>query len=655
MTYLKGYAGSILKVNLSTGLNERVPTEDYADLYLGGRGIAVKIYWDESPPHVEAFDPESRLIFATGPVTAVTGFAGSRWQVCGKSPIHNQFSFCNLGGAWGAQLKHAGFDALVLHGRADKPVYLWINGDDIELRDATHLMGKGAITCREELKEKHGSSVRVVAIGPAGENGVTFSTFLADSDSSGSSGLASVMGSKNLKAIAVRGENKIHVANRQKIRDIKEKILVMIGGPVKEVLPLSPMIPIDRLKKNICYGCMGACIRATFPGEDGKRGKFMCQSSIFYEIRAFRYYGEYNEVPYLANKLCDDYGLDTHGVETMIMWLSRCYKSGLLTDEQTGIPISKIGSREFIETLIRKISHREDFGDVLAQGTHKAASTLGEEGEKLITDYITKTGYNPVYGARMYLTTGIFYATEPRLPIQLLHEVSTLAVRWAIQAQASTSQSPLGEFSMLDSLRNIGISSDAIRGIGKRFWGSEVAADFSTYEGKAMAGVRIQDRQYAKESLILCDFTWPILYSAVSDDHVGDPTLESQLYTAVTGQEIDENGLYKIGERIYNLQRAVHNREGRKGREYDTLEEFNFIDPLKGDFGNPECLVPGKDGEPFSRRGMVVDREAFKKMMDEYYDIRGWDVSTGLQTKAKLNELNMKDVAQTLESEGLLA
>ena len=132
MTDSAGYAGKILRVDLSTGGVESVPTARYSDLFLGGRGIAAKIYWDEVPLGTDPFDPENRLIFVTGPVTATTGFCGSRWQVCGKSPLHNLFSYCNMGGDWGARLKMAGYDALVVHGKAERPVYLWIRPDKVE-------------------------------------------------------------------------------------------------------------------------------------------------------------------------------------------------------------------------------------------------------------------------------------------------------------------------------------------------------------------------------------------------------------------------------------------------------------------------------------------------------------------------------------------
>jgi len=647
VTYSGGYAGNILRVDLSTGGVESAPTERYSDLFLGGRGIAAKIYWDEVPPGTDPFDPENRLIFVTGPVTAATGFCGSRWQVCGKSPLHNLFSYCNLGGDWGARLKMAGYDALVVRGKAERPVYLWICPDKVELRPADHLMGKGAIACREELNQQLGNTARVVAIGPAGENRVRFANLLADRDASGSSGLAAVMGAKNLKAVAVNGNQRVAVAAPDKVKEIQKRFLGKMSGLDSEyydaVAPHHEIIPAGRTKKDVCYGCTGKnCIRMNYRDEGGRKGKFMCGSSFFYIFRANRYYGKTSDIPFEANKLCDDCGLDTHVVEPIIMWLVRCYKARILTEEETGLPLSRVGSLEFVETLLRMISLREGFGDVLAEGPLRASKTLGSAAEALITDYVGKNDQIPFYGARMYLTTGLFYAMEPRLPIQQLHEICTLLMRWAIDQ----TQGP----------KKGGVTSRVVRDIAKRFWGNELAGDFSTYEGKAQAAAMIQDRQYAKENLILCDFTWPVIYSPFTEDGVGDPTLESRLCAAVTGRDMDEQGLYRIGERTFNLQRAILIREGWRGREDDCPEEFNFTVPLKGDTaGNPDAIVPGPDGETFARKGMVVDRAQFEGMKDEYYEIRGWDIRTGLQKRAGLEELGLGDVAAELEEQGLLA
>jgi len=637
MTGQYGYAGKILKVDLSSGNITHVPTSDYADLFLGGRGIAAKIYWDEVPPQIEASHPENRLIFMTGPLCSVPGFA-SRFQICGKSISTNQFSFCNLGGSWGAQLKSAGYDGVVVSGKADKPVYIHVDGDKVEVRNAAHLKGKNGFYCQNEIKKELGESVRVLTVGPAGDNMVSFATFLASDDSVGAGGLAGVMGSKNLKAISVRGDKKFKVASADKLSKLRRRIRQMSGGYVEPLLAMGLLTPRDRLKKSFCQGCPAGCVRATYPNPEGSQRKFMCQAAMFYETRAQRYYGN-TDVALKATELCDDYGLDTRATETMIMWLSRCHKSGILTDEGTGIPLSKIGSYEFIETLLQKIAHREGFGDTLAKGTHKAARSLGSDAQKLIKDYMTRSGDNELYGPRLYITTGIFWAMEPRLPIQQLHEVSVPVMLWGARQKG---------------LKEVPVTTEVLRAMAKRFFGGELGVDFSTYDGKALAAVRIQDREYAKESLILCDLFWPIYFSEAAPDGVGDPSIESQICSAVTGREVDEVGLYKIGERICNLQRAILAREGHKGREYDLIDEYNFTTPLKGDFGNPDCIVPGKDGELFSRKEVVVDREQFENMKGEFYRIRGWDVPSGLQSRAKLEELGLGSVARTLEREGLL-
>ncbi len=224
MAIRKGYAGEILRVDLSDGRISTVPTDTYAGPFLGGRGIAVKIHWDEVPTEAAAFDPENRLVFMTGPVCGVPGLAGSRWQVSARSPFNQQFSYCNLGGAWGAHLKKAGYDGLVVHGRSEGLVYLTIEDDRVHLKDASSLKGRGAIHTREALKKVLGKPFRVAAVGPAGENMAKNATLTADSDSSGSSGLGAVMGSKNLKAIAVCGTNRARTADPEMVGRLRQKV-----------------------------------------------------------------------------------------------------------------------------------------------------------------------------------------------------------------------------------------------------------------------------------------------------------------------------------------------------------------------------------------------------------------------------------------------
>jgi aldehyde:ferredoxin oxidoreductase len=642
-----GYAGKILKVDLSSGELVYLRTMEYTERFLGGRGIAAKIYWDEQSPKTGAMDPESRLMFMTGPLAGFPGLSGSRWTVCGKSPVTDPETFCtcNLGGSWGAHLKLAGYDGIVIHGRADKPVYLFVQDNTVELRDASTLWGQRTFYVRDRLKEELGSSVRVVACGPAGENRVLFASLLADEDASGSGGFGAVMGSKNLKAIAVRGNMKPTAANPEDLRELADVIRKYISGsPLPLTMILRGLTPGPNMKKQVCYGCSGiGCWRETYEASDGTKGKYMCGSSMFYQGLAYQYYGGPNEVPFLATKLCDDYGMDAFGIASAITWLRRCRKTGILTEEGIGIPISEKGSLEFIQSFVRKIALREGFGDILAQGTARAADIVGGESKELlkgmITEYMIKAEEPPGGDPRLFSPIALFHAMEPRVARYQYAETIRPLSSW---------------LAWVNNEEGAYVTSDVWRAVARKYLGGETAADFSTYDGKALAVKMVQDRESAIASLILCTYVWPIMTVKNSADHVGDPTLESRLLSAVTSREMDESGLRRIGEVIFNLERAIRVREGHRGRESDILPEPYFTVPLATNVQDPECLVPGKDGEIISRKGEVVDRSDFERLKDEFYRLRGWDTDTGLQTRGILKALGLNEVADDLERRKLL-
>ncbi|MEE8472428.1 MAG: aldehyde ferredoxin oxidoreductase N-terminal domain-containing protein, partial [Dehalococcoidia bacterium] len=622
------------------GKSTEMPTAAYAERFLGGRGIAAKIYWDEVRPQVKALDPENRLIFATGPLGCYPAIGGTRWVVCGKSPATSpeHFTYSNLGGHWGAELKFAGYDALVVHGRASKPVYLFLHDGQTEIRDATALWGQGAMAAREMLKAELGQGVKVVATGPAGENQVAMASILADNDASGSGGLGAVMGAKKLKAVVVKGTKKAFpVADPRRFHELMDSFRALRRG-----MGSSSQVPAvgPNVKKDVCYGCIGNCPRRTYRAKNGQKGKLMCQASLFYRDRAEKYYGEKTEVPFLAAKLCDQYGVDTGTLEVMLLWLWRCFQAGVITEEGTGLPLSQAGSLEFIEALVKKLALREGFGEILAHGTFKAAEMLGPKAQEQLTDYFTLSGERGGYEPRLYIANGLLLAMEPRRPIQQLHEISLLVGRWV---------------NWVNTEPGAYVSGDILRAIARKFWGGELAADLSTYEGKALCALKIQDRQYVKEALVLCDYLWPITDVEFAEDHVGDPGFESKVYSAITGHETDEKGLNSYGERIFNLQRAILVREGHSSRDADTVTPSWFTTPLRYHPTQPQCLVPGKGDEVVCRKGEVFDRQKFEKMKDEYYALRGWDVATGLQTGAKLAELGMADIGEGLKKTGLLA
>ncbi|NQT72392.1 MAG: hypothetical protein HQ553_06420 [Chloroflexi bacterium] len=631
-----GYAGKILKVYLSHGTTDVLETSDYSEMFLGGCGIAAKLHWDLVPGKVKAFDSENALIFATGPLAGVPVIGGSRWVVCGRSPVTSQehFTYCNLGGDWGLRLKAAGFDAVVIQGNAPKPVFLFIRDGTVEIKDASYLSGKGAIDTREIIKTEFGADTGVAAIGPAGENRVVSAIILADDDASGTAGMGAVMGSKNLKAIAVKARHKkTKVANPEALDNLTRYFRYLDRKPVFGVTGIPLRITGPGTSKAPCYGCLGNCLRRNYKSETGQTGKFMCEAAIFYQFYAEARYGKGYEKPFQATKLCDQYGVNVAEIGTIIMWLLQCSGKGIVNDETIGIPISDVGSLEFLDNLVGKMARREGFGDLLAKGVDVAAESLGQEAVALLAPHLSKNRQRNVYDARLYINTALLHAMEPRLAMGQGQEITRIIFKW-LEWRRGEAHSYM--------------SNEVARRIAAHFWGSEIAADFSTHEGKALAAKMIQDRQTVRDCLILCGFIWPIMDSEFTEDHVVDPSLPAQILSAVTGKEFNEAALNRIGERVFTLRRAIYLREGHRGIEDDYLAESWHTVPATWDFPNPEMVVPGLGDEAVSRQGATVDRGLFEKMRSEYYYHRQWDPETGIPSVSKLRELGLAEIVESL-------
>jgi aldehyde:ferredoxin oxidoreductase len=351
-------------------------------------------------------------------------------------------------------------------------------------------------------------------------------------------------------------------------------------------------------------------------------------------------HGDLTKATFLATSLINDFSLCTMELPGILIWLEQCIENGVISEKETELPMEKTGTIEFLEIFIRKIATREGFGDVLAQGVMRAADILGGGAKELALDRFTQTGRGFAYGPKIFSPSALIYATEVRPSVIELHEICEPLTKWALWYTTK------GSFTYL--------STDVLRNIAKRFWGSEEAADFSSYRGKAQAAFNIQNRQHAKDSLILCDFAYPLLDDVCSEDHVGDGTLESRLFSAVTGRETDEAALNRAGERIFNLYRAILLREGRKGRQDDYLPESQFVErdePVYDVFGmfNPDLYLPGKGDAVLSCKGKALSRDGFEDMKNEYYQLRGWDSKTGLLTREKLRELALDDVIEPLK------
>ena len=627
-----GYAGEILKIDLPEGKVTRLPTADYADRFVGGKGLAARLYWDMAPPDARAFSPENCFICTSGPLAGFTGFASSRWLACGKAAAEEReaFSHGNLGGGWGNNLKYAGYDGIVVQGKADKPVYVYIHDGAVEIKDAAHIRGKTTFEASNTLKAELGKGVSVLTIGQAAENLAAFATVFADEGASGSGGVGSILGSKNVKAIVVAGDRRPKAADPEKLRELADQVYKLTRGPKPDFWWIIPGLT----KNHICSGCGIGCVRQTYKDEQGNRFKCFCQAIDTYRRPAQKYFNGWNEVILLAMRLCDGYGLDTSVMQAMIEWIIRCYKEGELSEENTGLPLAKIGSPEFIEALTRKIALREGFGDMQAQGTIKAAESISSRARELIS-YAIMNSSNEVkdYDPRVTLHNALCIATEPRRPLEQIHDGSGALLGWLGWADGI--------------MGGMSLSGEDLKKYAEKYWGSTAAADYTSYEGKALASKRIQDRTYIVESLVLCSGPWPM-------SRVDGPALMSQILSAVTGKEIAEEWLEMTGERIFNMTRAVMLRQGWGGREGDRLLDYHHEEPIQYLRFDRECKVPGKDGEVASRKGTVIDREEFEKMKSEYYELRGWDVESGLPTTGKLEDIQLKDVAADLAGRGLL-
>jgi aldehyde:ferredoxin oxidoreductase len=633
-----GWAGKILNINLNERKITTLDTEPYSERFIGGLGIGQKLYWDEAKFEQDAFHPDNPLIFMTGPLAATPAPAAPRWIACGKSPLMSPEMFYSgsLSGFWGAELKMAGYDGIVIKGRADHPIYINITDDKVEIKDARHLWGCKNSETQRTIRNEVGEKVKLMTIGPGAENNSRIGIIATDVAGSGSRGFGSVMGAKNLKAIAVVGSGKIPVFDAEKIQRVRDRVKEMTGAGFFNLFGNPITLPGSTVVKKVhCHGCPMGCWRTLHRSAEGNEDIRKCQTPLFYSLWDKKLHGEITEASFIATTMANDYSLCILEVVFLFQWLEKCYQAGIISEKDAELPLSKMGSLGFLKSAFEKISKGEGFGSILAQGVARAAPMLGTESAQ-----IANANRPFPYGPKVFMQSALLYAIEPRPIVTELHEVCEPLTKWALWYKSN------GEKSY--------VSTEVLRKIGKKYWGSEKAVDFATGEGKALSAIKIQHREYIKESLILCDFVWPVFDDASTAEHVGDPSLERQLFCSVTGKEIGEAEWERTAERIFNLNRAILLREGRKGRVDDRLPDTQFIErvePIADVFGmhNPELLLPGAGDVIISRKGKALDREQFERMKEEYYELRGWDKQTGLLKKGKLIELDLPEVIEELK------
>jgi aldehyde:ferredoxin oxidoreductase len=628
--------GKILHIDLSSSRVSTIPTQRYAEKYLGGRGIASRLYWEKVAPAAKAFDPGNRLIFMTGPLLATGAQGAARLCVAAKSPMAYPEGYCygSMGGFFPAALKKAGWDGIVIDGRADRPVYLFIDNDKVELCDAAPLWGQGAYKVGEMLEQAHGDKICFATTGVAGENLVRTATIFGSHEAAVTAGFGAVMASKKLKAVVVRGTGaNPAVADPARLKELN-KYTLKIKNTVS--LAITPRIGgtahghvLKEVGRRHCYQCGLACSKLIYrfgddPSLEGLRG---CQALEFYLPWVYGRDDEPLKTLFDAPTLTNDYSIDTFELQHMVDWLYICYRDGVLTERETGLPLSKIGTRDFLEKLLHAIAHREGLGTILAEGMMRARLEVSADARARFPYDVAPVGQHDATPPRAFIAAALLYPFEPRMHPISVHELGYLRLAWTMyQADPASST----------------VTPEALLKIACMFWGSEAAADQTTYEGKALAALKMQDRTYLRDSLGLCDFAWPVTYSLSTPDGIGDPTLEGQIFNAVTSLPAGELDVYAA--RIFSLQRLISVREGHRVPADDFPPDFNFTEPLTSNVHGGMMITPGPGARPVDMIGKTLDRDKFKVMLREYYLLRGWDLETGLPTKKTLAALGISDV-----------
>jgi len=623
-----GWVGNILKVDLSTGEITTEPTEPLVDDYIGGRGLGVRLIYDHYKPGTDAFDPGNPLIFNMGPLTGTALSGSGRVDVTALSPMSKLRAKSNFGAYWGPEVKYAGFDHIIITGQAATPSYLWIKDGDVEIRDAAELWGKDTYETQQLIEQELGDpEVKVVCIGPAGERLVRFACIITETgDAAGRTGMGAVMGSKNLKAIAVRASGGVAVAKPEEFLELSIQInneiqkhpayeelsqwgvsrgvhmMYQMGffpvgyfedvcwDEIIEKYGAADYIDKNQLKNMGCFNCPNRCMNFISVPEIGK-GVTSCEPFSGFTGAVWNLDMDvFWEATLLVNKL----GMDCTETSASIGLLMELFHDKIITEKDTdGIAMER-GSKEAILETIRKIADREGYGDVLAEGQKVFAEQIGSDAVEKVD--LVKGLAPHAYEFRAFKGTGLMQAVGHRgdpLPLR----GSLLEVDWHH-------------------------ANDWFQQVAEEQFGDAEAAIPTSYKGKARSAVISEHMERVADNLGVCKWLYGLFIYQDAD-------MATQVFNLVTGKDWDLNHLLKVSERVRNLERMFDVRQGLR-RKDDSLPKKFFDEPLKSG--------------PY--KGEVLDREKFEQMKDEYYDIRGWDKETGIPTKEKLVELNLADVAE---------
>jgi len=598
-----GYTLKVLRVDLTRRKAKVQPvSERFAVWFVGGRGWGAKILYDEVESGVDAFSPENKIVVASGPLSGLIVPCSGKTSFSTISPATGLYGDSNVGGEFSCALKRSGFDALIIEGSAEKPVILAVDDGNVMLKDASHIWGMPSLDAEKAVKDELGKDFHTAVIGPAGENLVKFAAVNCDfGRQAARCGVGAVMGSKKLKAIAVRGSKAIPAANPDRLKETyKETVAWMIKHPAFDLwkrqgtmqsidwanelscLPTrnfqeaqyeefkkingDTMESLTRLHNKGCYLCPIRCgqvnqVEGTVvEGPEYETAVMLGSNCALPSIEDVVY----------ANYLCDQLGLDTISTGNTVAFAMECYEKGYLDREDTGGIKLKFGSSEALNETIKKIAYREGIGSLLAEGVEKASQAVGHGSERFAMHVkgLEVSGYD-VRGAP---AMGLSYATSD---IGAHHNRA-----WAITYDIKTDRKSYGE--------------DKVKWV-----------------------IYLQHIRPLFDCLGVCRFPWVEL--GLNADYY------AEFYTYATGVKASLEELLKGSERVWNLTRLINLKRGLKAED---------------DWLPPRVFEDGIPSGPL--KGLTLSREKFRWMVEKYYELRGWS-ENGVPTEAKLGELGLLD------------
>jgi len=614
---LFGYAGRILRINLSTGNIKTEPLkEETAKKYIGGIGLGIRLWLDNSKPGLDPFSPENPLVLTTGPLSGtIAPTGGNGHAFVSKSPQTYGIAEAKSHGFFGAELKRAGYDSVIFEGKSEKPVYVWIDDDSVQIMDAKHLWGKSPQETEDIIREELGDYyIRLASIGPAGEKLSRIACIINDKTrAAGRCGLGAVMGSKNLKAIAVRGTKDVSVAKPEEFLEFVKILHERMKGPAT-VKYRTLGTPQNVLVHN-SLGCLPTrnFTNAIFEGAERVSGEYLnmrfvtkingCSSCAMRcehiaVVPEGPYKGTMARVEYeplwafgphcgvdrmdaivKAIDLCNYYGMDAISAGVIAGFAMDCYEHGILTKEDTGGLDLKFGNAEAMIKLVEMMGMREGLGNILAEGVKRAAELIGKGAEKLANHIkgVEMTGYD-------------------------IRGLKTAALGYAVSFRGA------------DHNRHGAYALDIAGKVDR----------FKFEKGRSKLVIEIEDLYMIIDSLIVCKFSRGVYYKGFED--------LAKYYTLVTGMEMTAEELKRAGERLSNLARLANIREGLS-RKDDHL-------PIK--------VMKAPIPDETVSKGSYITQEELDFMLDDYYIHRGW-TKDGVPTLEKIKELGLEDLAYIVE------